>query len=269
MRGLLGTARTVVLTLDGDHALVEGRRRRRRVREPYTVEHARDTGLLLRQVLETSSLLRPGGRCDLRLVWDPARLLLRMSHTGAVDLGGLDPDCIAVRVVLDDPSGRALDVAVPRRDVEDIVAALDGARLEGRARLDIGVLVRTRRIVSAIAADVEGRCGMVVDVTSSAVSVLRLRGSTVVDVRCATRSRLRDQIASMVTALATTSPTGVGGWCEAEDASARRPWFWIDAPDEDVAIVRRACQRLLPAATSADLAIARCDPPPTAVGLRR
>jgi hypothetical protein len=249
--------RTVVLTLDGDSAIVEGRRGRRRRREHHTCEYSSDPAVVLRHVLRSSPMLRTGKRCDLRLIWDPARLLVRMSPAEQVDLSALDPDGMALSVALDAQADRAIDVVVRRRDVDGIAAALDSARIDGRARLDVGVLARTRRLIASEAGDIDGRCGMVIDVATTTVCVLRLVGTTVLDVRCSARLESARQAAAMIVALATTTPAGVEGWCDNADAAAHPPWFWIDAPESDHAIIRDACRSVLTAGARADLAIAR------------
>jgi hypothetical protein len=202
-------------------------------------------------------MLRTGKRCDLRIIWDPARLLVRMSHAEQLDLSALDPDGMAVSVALDVQAGRAIDVVVRRRDVDDIAAALDSARIEGRARLDIGVLARTRRLLASEADVIHGRCGMVIDIATSTVCVLRLVGTTVLDVRCAARLGSARQAAAMIVALATTAPAGVEGWCDGADAVAHLPWFWVDAPESDHAVFRDACRSVIPSGARADFAIAR------------
>jgi hypothetical protein len=202
-------------------------------------------------------MLRIGKRCDLRLIWDPARLLVRMSHAEQVDLSALDPDGMAVSVALDVQAGRAIDVVVRRRDVDEIAAALDSARIDGRARLDIGVLARTRRLLASEADVVHGRCGMVIDVSTTTVCVLRLVGTTVLDVQCAARLESARQAAAMIVALATTVPAGEAGWCDGADAVAQLSWFWVDAPESDRAVIRDACRSVLTSGARSEFAIAR------------
>ncbi len=257
MRISSSSDRTVVLTLDGDSAIVEGRRGRRRLREHHTCDHSSDSAVVLQHVLRSSPMLRIGRRCDLRLIWDPVRLLVRMSHVEQAHLSALDPDCMAVSVELDVQAGRTLDVVVRRRDVDDIALALDSARIDGRARLDVGVLARTRRLIASEADVIEGRCGMVIDVATTTVCVLRLLGTTVLDVRCAARLESARQAAAMILALATTTPAGVEGWCAGADEGAHPPWFWIHAPESDRAVIRDACRFVLTSGMRADLAIAR------------
>ncbi len=257
MRVSPSSDRTVVLTLDGDSAIVEGRRGRGRLREHHTCENSSEPAVVLRHVLRRSPMLRTGKRCDLRLIWDPARLLVRMSHAEQVDLSVLDPAGMAVSVALDAEAGRAIDVVVRRRDVDDIAAALESARIDGRARLDIGVLARTRRLIASEADVIHGRCGMVIDVSTTTVCVLRFVGTTVLDVRCAARIESARQASAMILGLATTAPAGVEGWCDGADVDAHLPWFWVDAPESDRAVIRDACRSVLTSGARADLAIAR------------
>jgi hypothetical protein len=249
--------RSVVLTLDGDRAIVEGWRGRGRFREYHTCENSSEPAVVLRHVLRTSPMLRTGKRCDLRLIWDPARLLVRMSNAEQVDLSALDPDGVTVSVALDAQADRTIDAVVRRRDVDDIAAALESARTDGRARLDIGMLARTRRLIASEKDVIDGRCGMVIDVATTTVCVLRLVGTTVLDVRCAARIESARQASAMILALAAATPAGVEGWCAGTDAGAHPPWFWVDAPESDRAVIRDACRSVLTSGVRADLAIAR------------
>lgn len=251
--------RRVVLTLSADSVVVEGHRRGRRVRERFDLEHAGDAAVRLRQVLRTSRMLQAGGRCDLRIVWDPARLLVRMSTVQQGGLSDLDPDSLAVRVALDTGGGSGLDVVVRRQEVDDIAAALGSARIEGRASLDIGLLARTRRAVRSASDAIAGRSGLVIDVTAETVCVLRLRGGSVLDVRCAARTDVGAQVASMIAALTTSSPADSEVVGEDSPGDASRPWFWLDVPAAEVEGLRHACRATLRAGAAADLAIARAD----------
>jgi len=180
-----------------------------------------------------------------------------MSLAEQVDLSALDPDGMAVSVALDAQARRRIDVLVRRRDVDDIAAALASARIDGRARLDIGVLARTRRLLATEADVIDGRCGMVIDIATTTVCVLRLVGTTVLDVQCAARIESARQAAAMIVALATTVPVGVAGWCDGADAVAQLPWFWVDAPESDRAVIRDACRSVLTSGARAEFAIAR------------
>jgi hypothetical protein len=269
MRTARRRTRTIVLTLDGGTATVQEHRGGRAIREQHTLDEGSAPGALVRHVLRASRLLRFGRRCDLRLVWDPERLLLRRAATPQVDaasvrrhrhegLGDIDPDGVTVRVAVDPPSEAAIEAFVRRRDVEGIAGALSSARVEGRASLDIGVLARTRHLIASVGRDLAGRDGIVVDITSSTVSVLSLEGGIVRDVRSAARTDDAHQVSAMLEALAVATPRTAGAPGEGHRDPSRR-WFWVHVPSDHVESVRQACRGVIPKGMSADIAIVPSD----------
>jgi hypothetical protein len=260
--------RQVWIHLDGRVALVKGRRRGRWVREEFSLEDGLGAGLLLRHVLVSSRLLRAGRRCHLRIDWDPATLLVRMSadasrssassgggeHTDALD--ELDPHAMVVRGDLDARSGRAIEAVVRRHDVDDLAASLGSARFEGRAQLDLGVLARSRRLLERLLVDISGRSGFLIDVSVSTVCVLRIEGGTVRDVRCAARVEPGAQVARMMSSLMTAAPPPAGPG-RGRVTSDRRRWFSVHAPLDQLPAIRSACIATLPRSASADLHVMR------------
>jgi hypothetical protein len=256
--------RTVHIRLDATSATVHGRRGRRVVVEHHGDADATSPAHMLRQVLRASDLLRPGRPCDLRIAWEPTQLLLRierraLGHNDRTDVssapGGpeavpalqqelerLDPDATVALVDLRPTTDACLSVMVRTVDVDGIAAALRMSRVEGRARLDVAVLVRTRAVLQRVSTHIEGRRGFVVDVTASNVIVLALDRSTVEAVRAAARrdapSQVSRMFADLVADLTPLQP---------------RPWLSIHAGRDDADDLRAACRAALPGRTAIDL----------------
>jgi hypothetical protein len=261
--------RQVIIALDGTSAVVTGRRGHRRVQETYGQGLGSSSGLLLRHVLRSSPLLRSGGRCDVRVEWDPVDLLVRMAvddlsravtpEVAQPDLGiaELDPDRLAVRVSLDIEGTRALEAVVARFDVDELAGAFDVARTEGRASLDLGVLARARRTLGRVRDDITGRRGFVVDVTSSMVCVLLVEDVHVRDIRTATKVDAAPQalrmMTSMIGARRVAEPMGPGRGVSVH----ARTWFCVHAPHDSIDELRVACRTILSPATSADVHVMR------------
>jgi hypothetical protein len=256
--------RTVHIRLDATSATVQGRRGRRALVEHHAAADATSPALVLRQVLHASDLLRPGRPCDLWIAWEPTQLLLRLesgalgrhgrtdvpsTSCGAEDDEGLqqelerlDPDATVALVDLRPATDACLSVMVPTVDVDGIAAALRMSRVEGRARLDVAVLVRTRAVLQRVATHVEGRRGFVVDVTASNVVLLALHCGAVEAVRAAARCDAPSQVSRMLAGLvADLTPL------------QPRPWLSIHADRDDADDLRAACRAALPGGTAIDL----------------
>jgi hypothetical protein len=256
--------REVGVRLDGQVALVEGRRRGRWVREVHGLEDTVGSSMLLRNALRSSSLLRAGRRCRLRVDWDPTSLLVRMSAPGHSDeaesddgkdltpLDDLDPQALVVRAEIGSGTGRALEVVVRKQDVDDLASSLGSARFEGRAHLDVGVIARSRRILDRMKVDIAGRSGFIVDVSFSTVCVLLIQDGVVQDLRCAARVDPGPQAARMMAGLmAADAVDNRRG--RSRPVSDRRRWFSIHAPLDHMPAIRAACRATLPPTTTADL----------------
>lgn len=256
--------RTVRIRLDATSATVEGRRGHRVVVEHHGGADATSPAHVLRQVLRASDLLRPGRRCDLRISWEPTQLLLRIEPlvfarrdrtdiassrggpevTSALqqDLERLDPDATVALVDLRPATDACLAVMVRTVDVDGIAAALCMSRVEGRARLDVAVLVRARAVLQRVSTHVEGRRGFVVDVTASNIIVLALDSGAVAAVRAAVRCDAPTQVSRMLAGLiADLTPL------------QPRPWLSIHSSTDDGDDLRAACRAALPGGAAIDL----------------
>jgi leader peptidase (prepilin peptidase) / N-methyltransferase len=261
--------RVVDVHLGATSATVVGRRGRRRVVEQHRIGIGGDgegegegegegaaessAGLLLRSALRASRLLRPGSPCDLRIVWDPQRLLLRLERPQGVSssaagaevgqvLEKLAPGSIVAFVPLPPGQDVHLSVMVPSAEVDRIAVALRSSRVVGHARLDVGVLSRARAVLERVAADVEGRPGFIVDVSPSNVVLLGLQGTEVTALRSSPRSRPAAQVGRMLTELVIDAAR-----------TPSRPWLCIHSADEELADVRAACRAALPPGVVVDL----------------
>lgn len=249
--------RTVHIRLDATSATVRGRRGRRVVVEHHAAVDAEGPGVVLRQVLRSSDLLRPGRPCDLRIAWEPSQLLLRLEPRADVSsatsgrevtsslqqgLEQLDPDATVALVALRPATDAYLSVMVRTVDVDGIAAALRMSRVEGMARLDIAVLERTRTVLQRVSTHAEGRRGFVVDVSATNVVVLALQHEDVGAVRAAARCDAPSQVSRMLAGL-------VAGLTPTEP----RPWLSIHASRDEADDVRAACRAVLPAGTALDL----------------
>jgi hypothetical protein len=265
--GMSRTSRAPVrVELDATRAVVLGRRGRRLVRETHEGAPPGGAAVALRKALKRSALLRPGAARDIRILWEPVHLSLRMERPehrdegqsvpiAAVDAEDLGPDHIVSRLRLW-PGSPGLVAMVRRCDVEELAAALASSRFEGTARLEVGVVERLCRVLEHVGTDGADRSGFVVDVTSSHIFVFRILCTGPVDVRSAPAQEPSVQVGVMLRSLlavAIRDPLETGA---SATSSGSRPWFSVHASPPHLPHVRAACAATLPPGSTADLLLA-------------
>lgn len=156
-------SRRVVIRLDVDAVDVRGRRRGRDVSERYRVGAAEDPYEVLEGCLRTSSLLRPGRRCEIGIELESAHTLYR---TVQGDDQHRSEDG-ALHIVLPEVVGEVLEPILARRRVHGPAWFAAGPASRASATL------RRRAAVGGI-----GR-GFIVDRSSAAVTVMLIDGATV------------------------------------------------------------------------------------------
>jgi hypothetical protein len=220
--------------------------RRERYRGP-------DAGAALSAALQGSSVLRTLRRVDLRILLETAEVVLRVVGPDE----GPGPRCSAagdavlappVRVPLGSGAGpRALEVALERRLIAGIGAALGRRRFIGSVRMELGSLARARTALARIEGRAIGRPGVILDVTRSAVTrlvlddeVVAARAVPATDLRAALRSVAADPLRELV--------VSVG-------RDGRRGWVLLCVPAALRAGVVATCADLLPPGGVVDLAV--------------
>jgi hypothetical protein len=244
--------RSVRIGIDADGVTVIGRRGRHTTEEVHPAVGADRVDAVLRTALRSSVALRAGAPCDLTIVWDPARILLRVEpHPVRADstiaslqdrLTTIDPEATVAIVDLPPGDESVLCVMVPTVDVERLATALHVSRVEGRATLDLGVLVRARGVLARVSPHVEGRRGAIVDVSASIVVVMAFDGTVLRSVQVAPRADVRGQVVRMLAAALERPVAGVG-----------RAWLSIHADPRESVDLRRACAAALPPDAAIDL----------------
>ena len=212
------------------------------------VERVRGDGTaeVLAEALRRARVLRTLRRVDLRVVLETARVVLRVRRPGSVGPEG------GVRIPAG-TDGTVLEVAVEDALLDQVRTGLARRPCCGRVRLELGPLVRAAEVLDLGGPGLEGRPGVIVDVTRAAVTVIQVDGTAVVAARAAPSQDLRAALTAVaVPAVAAAAYSGTPAPDRVRGRAAA-PWLHLSAPPGLAEGVRQLLAGALPVGGSLDL----------------
>lgn len=212
------------------------------------VERVRGDGTadVLAEALRRARVLRTLRRVDLRVVLETARVVLRVRRPGAVGPEG------GVRIPAG-TDGTVLEVAVEDALLHEVRAGLARRPCCGRVRLELGPLVRAAEVLDLGGPGLDGRPGVIVDVTRAAVTVIQVDGTAVVAARAAPSQDLRAALTAVAAPAVAAAAHSATRAPDRAQGRAAAPWLHVAAPPALAEGVRHLLAGALPPGGSLDL----------------
>lgn len=204
-----------------------------------------EPALLVADAVRSSRHLRGLRAVDLRVVLETAAVLLRVRDAGARTVPAGTGHDLAVVSGRTGSDGSVVDVGVPVALIADVAEGLRHRRCWGPVHVELGPLVRLGRLLARVGTAVEGRPGLVVDVTRVAVTVLTVRDGGLREGRAVPADDLRAALRAVTPHLRAT------GSVQASDGE--RPWVHLAVPSALEAGVRAELAGSLPPGCGLDL----------------
>jgi len=256
VRGAARIRARVDVSIDGDVITVSEKRR-----GALALEHherptdGSDDSSHLTHVLRTARALRAGRRCEVRFRLETPSVVIRRLGSDRQGSARL----LAVRSQLREPPLRTvlaggagdLTIEVDRTALEPVVLAMRALRVSGSPRVELGPLARARALVRLAGASIQGRPGIVVDLSRAALGILDLDGASLVAARFFPRDDIPSAIGQLLPAALDRLPVASRPWVR--HPSAAEPWLHLASTAGEDAVLRESCRQALPRGTSIGL----------------
>lgn len=212
------------------------------------VERVRGDGTaeVLAEALRRARVLRTLRRVDLRVVLETARVVLRVRRPGSVGPEG------GVRIPAG-TDGTVLEVAVEDALLDQVRTGLARRPCCGRVRLELGPLVRAAEVLDLGGPGLDGRPGVIVDVTRAAVTVIQVDGTAVVAARAAPSQDLRAALTAVAAPAVAAAAHSATRAPDRAQGRAATPWLHVAAPPALTEGVHQLLAGALPPGGSLDL----------------